>query len=96
MANEAHDSDLELGWYHIDAVWNLYQDEETDGEVKRVLTQVHVDYICVDESAEGSNAPLHVDHYDRGGGLITSLKLDEDDIKPELRDRETTDRPLHI
>lgn len=79
------DEDL-LGWYSIGETWNLY----VDGG----LAKVHVAWICVDEPTDGTG--YHVDHYGGGGELITSLTLDHDDIEPELRDRETEDRPQHI
>lgn len=88
-----------LGWYHIDETWNLYVDaEDPIDESHRVLRAVHVDFICVDEPPEDAptDAPYHVDHYGRDGTLITSLRLDAEDIEPELRDRETTDRPWHL
>lgn len=80
--------EADLGWYHIDDVWNLY----VDG----ALTKVHVDYICVDESPDGSDSPYHVDHYGRDGTLITSLRMDADDIFPEIRNREPVGRPWHL
>lgn len=86
---ELEESDL--GWFHIDEVWNLYQDAE-DG--RRSLVETHVDYICVDEHYTGNG--YVVDHYDRSGDLITTLHLDADDIEPEVANREPTDRPYHI
>lgn len=80
----------DLGWYYIDAMWDLWLDGE--------LHNVHVDFICVDEAAyENERGTTYVvDHYNRNGGLITTLRLDAGDILPEIRDKETTDRPWHI
>lgn len=75
-----------LGWYYINEWWNLYLDGN--------LTEVHVDFINVDEAARGEG--FVVKHYDRGGQMLTSLRLDADDLEPELNSRTTTSRPLHI
>lgn len=92
--------DVELGWYHIDEVWQLYVDEydEALGETKRVLRPVRVDFICVDETPDDyeGEGDYHVDHYDTSGDLITSLRLTADDVRDQTSDREPTDRPWHI
>lgn len=79
-------SDDQLGWFYIGETWNLY----IDGD----LTEVHVEYINVDEKPEGEG--YLVKHFDRAGELLTAESLEADDIAPVLGDREPTDRPQHI
>lgn len=89
-----------LGWYHIDAVWQLYLDQYDEAlqETKRVLRPVRVDYICVDETPDDyeGEGEYHVDHYDRSGDLLTALRVDAATVEDMVDDRETTDRPMHI
>jgi len=77
---------FDLGWYYIGEVWNLYLSGD--------LQKVRVEYINVDEKAESDG--YLVNHYGRDGEHLTAHTLDAGDLKPELQDRETTDRPWHI
>lgn len=75
-----------LGWFHIEETWNLH----VDGNLRK--REVYC--ICVDEAAEGDG--YIVDHYDRAGDRITSLRLEADDIRPEVEGREPIERPMHV
>jgi len=74
------------GWYYIDETWNLY----VDG----VLEKRHVDFLQVDVTPDGERFVAR--HYDRGGEIITTCTIDEDDIENELADEEPIGRPPHL
>lgn len=78
--------EFDLGWYHIDEIWNLY----IDGD----LQKYHVEFINVDEKA-GTTDEYVVSHFDKTGKLTTKT-LDAEDLNHELRGRETTDRPAYV
>jgi len=77
---------FDLGWYAIEDEWDLY--------INGDLESVFVDFLHVDEKANGDGYTAR--HYDQAGELLTEISLDADDLESVLQDRETTNRPAHI
>jgi hypothetical protein len=83
-------SESELGWYIIEEEWNLWLDGG--------LEEREVYAINVDEVAEGvdevKGEDYVVKHFDRRGELITTERLTDNDIAPEIEERETVSHPF--
>lgn len=79
-----NDNNLQ-GWYYINEKWELYVNNE--------LTEVHVDYINVDECPNKEG--YKVKHFDRMGDIITTLTLDSKDLEM-LKGKQKAVRPWHI